>query len=122
MSFSNGAPVALAIIGILSIFLAVWALLTALEPKRWRQWWMSVLGRTDLNTTRERRRQLEFYLSIGSYVAFSLLLGLSVVSAYFVIVSIQEGRQTTRSDYEQAKDKTISDFEKMRTNKQFRKL
>src|SRR5262249_55981079 len=111
----------MAVFGIIAIFLAVWALLTARNPKRWRQWWMAMLGRTDLNTTREQRHRLEYYLSIGSYVAFSVLLGLSVMSAYFVVATLQEQKQA-RSDYEQAKDKTISDFEKMKTDRLFKKL
>jgi hypothetical protein len=110
-----------AVAGIIAIFLAVWALLTARNPKHWRQWWMSVLGRTDLNTTREERHRREFRLCIGSYVAFSVFLALSVLSVYCVVANLQEQRQA-RSDYEQAKDKTISDFEKMRSDRLFKKL
>jgi Na+/melibiose symporter-like transporter len=119
--FSDDSFIWLAVLGIVAVFLAVWALLTARDPKRWRQWWMAMLGLTDMNTTREQRRRQEFYISIGGYVAFSLFLGVSVISGYCVFVSIQEQRRAP-SDYEQAKDKTIKDFNKMRTNKQFRKL
>ena len=119
--FPNDSPIWLAVFGILAVFLAVWAMLTARDPKRWRQWWMAMLGLTDMNTTREQRRRKEFYLSIAGYVAFSLLLGASAISAYCVIVNVREQRDP-RSDFEQAKDKTILDFKKMRTDKQFRKL
>jgi hypothetical protein len=121
VKFFNGSPVPMAVIGILAIFLAVWAFLTARNPKSWRQWWMSVLGRTDLNTTREERHRREYRLSIGSYVAFSVFLALGVLSAYFVVANLQEQRQA-RSDYEQAKEKTMSDFEKMRSDRIFKKL
>lgn len=119
MRFSEDSSIWLAVFGIIAIFLAVWGLVTARDPKGWRQWWMAMLGLTDMNTTREQRRRQEFYLSIGGYVAFSLFLGMSVISGYYVVVSIQEQRQA-RSDYEQAKDKTIMDFKKMRSAKQFR--
>ncbi len=111
----------IAIFGIIAIFLAVWALLMALDPKRWYMWWMAVFGRTGLNTTREQRHRQQKFLSIAGYVAFSLLIGASVISVYYVIVSIQEQRQT-RSDYEQAKDNTTLDRDRMRTAKKFRKL
>lgn len=110
----------LAVLAIIAIFLAVWGLVTARNPKQWRQWWMAMLGRTDMDTTREQRRRQEFYLSIGGYVAFSLFLGVSVISAYCVVVSIQEQRKA-RSDYERVKDKTIMDFKKMRDTKSSRK-
>lgn len=106
---------------ILAVFLAVWGLLTALDPKRWRAWWMATLGRMDINTTREQRRRQEFYLSLGGYVAFSLFLGVSVISGYFVALSLQEQRKA-RTDYEQAKEKTLKDFDKVKSRKPFKKL
>ena len=121
MRFFHSSPLGLAIFAIIAVFLAVWAFITARNPKRWRLWWMTFLNRADMSSTREQRRSQEFYLAIAGYVAFSLLLGVSVISAYCVVIDVQEQRQA-RSVYEQAKDKTMLDLEKMRTKKQFRKL
>lgn len=114
-------PVGTAILTIILIFLAVWAVVIARNPKEWRLWWMTFLGIADLNSTRMQRRQQEHYLSIFSYVAFSLLIGLSAICAYWVFLRIQD-RGEPRSDYEQAKERTLHDVEKMKERKRFRKL
>ncbi len=121
MRNADDLPIGFAIFGIVAIFLAVWALLTARNPKEWRQWWMATLGLNDMSTTREQRRRQESQMSIGGYVAFALLIGVSVFSGYCVVRDIRESREA-RSDYERAIDKTTADFEKIRTKKQFRKL
>ena len=121
MKFFRDMPVGIAILTIITIFLAGWAIVIARHPKPWRLWWMTFFGIADLNSTREQRRQQEFYLSVFSYVVFSLLLAISAISAYWVVIQVQE-RNQPRSDYEQAKDKTLLDVEKMKARKQFRKL
>lgn len=104
--------------GIIAASLAVWALVTALDPKGWRQWWMAMLGLTDMNTTREQRRRQEFYLSLGGYIAFSLFLGLTVIIGYLVFARVQNQRRAL-TDYERAKDIMTKDFKKMqKTGKQ----
>jgi hypothetical protein len=120
VKFSHDLPIGLAVFGIITIFLAVWALLTGRDPKRWRQWWMAMLGMTDMSTTREQRRRHEFHVSIAGYVAFSLLLAASAVCAYRVVAELREQRQA-RSDYEQTKDKLIMEYEKIRSETQGRK-
>ena len=121
MREADDLPIGFAILGIVAIFLAVWALLNARNPKEWRQWWMANLGLNDMSTTREQRRRKESQLSIGGYVAFALLLALSAFSGYRVVRDIREMREA-RSDYERVKDETTAEFEKIRTTKQSRKL
>lgn len=118
---SNDSPVGMAILGIISIFLAAWALMTARNPKDWRMWWMALFGRTGLNTTRPQRHRQQHNLSIAAYVASSLLLLLCIFCAYYVIVSVQE-RPGTRSDYDKAKEEVLADKNKMSGAKKFRKL
>lgn len=114
-------PVWTAIIAIITLFLAGWALVIAREPKEWRLWLMTFLGMADLNSTREDRRRQEGHLAIICYVMFSMLLAASGISAYLVVVQMQAQRQP-RSEYQQAKDKTSLDVEKMRAKKSFRKI
>lgn len=111
----------MAILGIISIFLAVWAMMTARDPKNWRMWWMALFGRTGLNTTRPQRHRQQHNLSIAGYVAFSLLLGLSFFCIYYVIISTQ-GKPQARSDYDKAKESALEAKDKMRNTKKFRKL
>ena len=115
-------PVWTAILAIVTLFLAVWALVIARAPKEWRLWLMTFMGIADLNSTREDRRRQEFNISIICYVMFSMCLAVSGVSIYYVVVQVQEQRQHTSSEYEQAKDKTMLDLEKIRAKKTFRKL
>lgn len=111
----------MAVLGIISIFLAAWALMTARNPKDWRMWWMALFGRTGLNTTRPQRHRQQRNLSIAAYVMSSLLLLLSIFCAVYVIVSVRE-KPETRSEYEKAKEDVLADKEKMRGARKFRKL
>lgn len=121
MNFLSESPTLVAIFGIIAAFMTVWAIIMARHPRRWRLWWMTFLGRADIGYSEERRREQEFRLSIAAYVGFSLLLGLTVISIYCVSLSMQ-GQSRVRSEYEQVRDKTMKDFEKMRSKKPFRKL
>ncbi|MCE9518182.1 MAG: hypothetical protein K8R87_01230 [Verrucomicrobia bacterium] len=121
VKFENDSPVGIAILGIISIFLAVWAIMTARDPKNWRMWWMALFGRTGLNTTRQQRHRQQHLLSIGGYVVFALMIMVTFFSIYYVIVSTQE-QPKARTDYDKAKESAMNAKERIEKTKKFRKL
>ena len=93
----------------------------ARNPKRWRLWWLTSLRIVDIQSTSVQRRSQEFRLAIFSYIAFSLFLTLGVGCGYYAYKQWELNRGP-KSEYDQNKDKTFHDIEKMRQRKDFRKL
>jgi hypothetical protein len=121
VKFDYDSPVGIAVLGIISVFLAVWAMMTARDPKNWRMWWMALFGRTGLNTTRPQRHRQQHRLSIAGYVVFVLMIMVSLFSIYYVIVSTQ-GQPRASSDYEKAKENAMNAKERIEKTRKFRKL
>jgi hypothetical protein len=110
-----------AIIAIICVFLCAWSLMVAMNPKRWRIWWMTFLRRVDIETSRQERRAQEHHLLIIGYVAFSLFLVTGALCGYLAW-SEWETSRNPRSEADMVKDSVMNDVKKMQAKKPFRKL
>ena len=110
-----------AVAAIISAFLCGWALVIAMNPRKWRIWWMSFLRIVDIGSTREQRRSQEHQLMIVAYIGFSIFLAASGFCGYLAWDQWQSSREP-RSEADQERERAMHVIEKMKEKKNFRKL
>lgn len=77
-----------AITGILTLFLAAWAVHIIRFPRKWRLWWLNQLGIVDLDSTSAQRRAWDRQMVILAIPLALLLLTASVSCAWWTIEQI----------------------------------
>ncbi len=93
--------IAFAVTAIVAVFLSVWTLNVARDPKRWRLWWMDTLAVLDVETPRERRRSQERQMAAVCSLLFVVLLTAAGSCTFWCFDLLREGhRAKTRLELE----------------------
>jgi hypothetical protein len=79
-----------AVLAILSVALAVWAVAVARDPKTWRMRWMDLFGVLDVDTTREVRRVQEAHVRFLSLTLCMIFVVSFLSCAFWTLDSLRE--------------------------------